>query len=140
MNKILIVTHSTLAEGFYNSTKFLSGMTDNLTFINAYVDQSDWTIKAKQFLSDNCKEKNDVVVMTDIFGGSVNQKITLMLSDYDFTLLTGVNLPLVLSVALETQPLTKNKCVQLVKEAKEALQVVEQPEIKKDENNDDFLE
>lgn len=140
MNKIFIVTHSTLAEGFYNSTKFLSGMVDNLTFINAYIDTSDWTIEAKKFLAENCTGENNVVVMTDIFGGSVNQKLTLMLENYDFTLITGVNLPLVLSMALESQALTKDKCRQLVSEAEKALQIVDKPETTEDDSTDDFLE
>lgn len=140
MNKILIVTHSTLAEGFFNSTKFLSGMTDNLTFINAYVDQSDWTKKARQFLKQNCKPDNYVVVLTDIYGGSVNQKMTLMLNDYNFTLITGINLALVLSLALEPNKLTTERCQQLAQEASGALKIVERPKkTSKNIDDDDFL-
>ena len=139
MNKVLIVTHSILAEGFYKSIDFLSGMTDNLSFIDAYVDDSDWTKKAKKFLEDNCTSENNVVVLTDLFGGSVNQKMTLMLNDYKFTLITGVNLPLALSLALQTEPLTKDKCQQLISEARQQLKIVENQTTTSDESNDDFL-
>lgn len=138
MNKFLIITHSTLAEGFYNSTKFLSGLTDNVKFINAYVDESDWTKEAKQFLSKE-NYKNSVVVMTDIFGGSVNQKMTLLLKKFNFILITGVNLPLVLSLVLETEPLTKEKCSKIVTEARKQLQVVKAVRPEKDEQDDVFL-
>lgn len=139
MNKVLIVTHSILAEGFYKSIDFLSGMTANLSFIDAYVDDSDWTKKAKKFLEDNCTSENNVVVLTDLFGGSVNQKMTLMLNDYKFTLITGVNLPLALSLALQTEPLTKDKCQQLISEARQQLKIVENQTTTSDESNDDFL-
>lgn len=139
MNKILLVTHSTLAEGFFNSTKFLSGMTENVEYVNAYIDDSDWTVKVKDYLAKQ-KDDDHVVVLTDIYGGSVNQKMTLMLNDYNFTLITGVNLPLVLSLALEANPLTKEKCQSLVKEAKDQLKIVEPvKQDNGDENEDDFL-
>lgn len=138
MNKFLIITHSTLAEGLYNSTKFLSGLTKNVKFINAYVDNNDWTKEAESFLSAE-KENNFLVVMTDIYGGSVNQKMTLMLEKYSFTLITGVNLPLVLSLVLESQPLTKEKCADLISEARNQLKMVEQVEPESAENDNDFL-
>lgn len=138
MNNILIVTHSTLAEGFYNSTKFLSGKTDDLTFINAYVDDSDWTKKVEKWLS-NQNEVSNAVVMTDLYGGSVNQKMTLLLKEYHFTLITGINLPIVLSMVLEPGELTSTRIIELVKEAKSSLQIVKEPEKAETSNDDDFL-
>lgn len=139
MNKILIVTHSTLAKGFFESTKFLSGMTDNVNYINAYVDDSDWTIKAKTFLSKQ-KGFDNVIVLTDILGGSVNQKMSLMLRDYRFTLITGVNLPLILSLALEMAPLTEEKCQILVNEARDQLKIIKTVKGNSNASDEDFLD
>ena len=138
MNSFLIITHSTLAEGFYNSTKFLSGLTTNVKFIDAYVDESDWTKEAVEIISSQDKDK-ELIVLTDIYGGSVNQKMTLMLAKYHFILITGVNLPLVLSLVLETQPLTKEKCENLVEEARRQLQIIEPIKSDSNETDSDFL-
>lgn len=138
MNSFLIITHSTLAEGFYNSTKFLSGLTTNVKFIDAYVDESDWTKEAVEIISSQDKDK-ELIVLTDIYGGSVNQKMTLMLAKYHFILITGVNLPLVLSLVLETQPLTKEKCKNLVEEARKQLQIIEPIKSDSNETDSDFL-
>ena len=138
MNSFLIITHSTLAEGFYNSTKFLSGLTTNVKFIDAYVDESDWTKEAEKIISKQDEDKQ-LIVLTDIYGGSVNQKMTLMLAKYHFILITGVNLPLVLSLVLETQPLTKEKCENLVEEARRQLQIIEPIKSDSNETDSDFL-
>lgn len=138
MNSFLIITHSTLAEGFYNSTKFLSGLTTNVKFIDAYIDESDWTKEAEEIISSQDKDK-ELIVLTDIYGGSVNQKMTLMLAKYHFILITGVNLPLVLSLVLETQPLTKEKCKNLVEEARKQLQIIEPIKSDSNETDSDFL-
>lgn len=138
MNKFLIITHSTLAEGFYNSTKFLSGLSNNIKFINAYVDNNDWTIEAKHFLSRLDKNEH-LVVLTDIFGGSVNQKMALMLDQYSFVLITGVNLPLVLSLVLENKPLTKERCENLISEARTQLKIVSKVKANNDNEEADFL-
>ena len=138
MNSFLIITHSTLAEGFYNSTKFLSGLTTNVKFIDAYVDESDWTKEAEEIISNQDKEKQ-LIVLTDIYGGSVNQKMTLMLTKYHFMLITGVNLPLVLSIVLDTQPLTKEQCSNLVEEARKQLQIIEPIKTNSNDTDSDFL-
>ena len=138
MNSFLIITHSTLTEGFYNSTKFLSGLTTNVKFIDAYVGESDWTKEAVEIISSQDKDK-ELIVLTDIYGGSVNQKMTLMLAKYHFILITGVNLPLVLSLVLETQPLTKEKCKNLVEEARKQLQIIEPIKSDSNETDSDFL-
>lgn len=139
MNKFLLVTHSSLAEGFYKSTDFLSGQVKNMTFINAYVDDSDWTQKAEEWIKSQ-KQDTNIIVLTDLFGGSVNQKMTLLMNQYHFTLITGINLPLVLSLALESNELSNDRIKKLVSEAQQSLEIVEEPKIEEDTNEDEFLD
>lgn len=41
MNRLLIVTHSTLAQGLYETLSFFMGKLDNVEYINAYVENND---------------------------------------------------------------------------------------------------
>lgn len=138
MNEFLLVTHSSLAEGFYKSTDFLSGQVQNMTFINAYVDDSDWTKKAEEWIKSQ-KQDTNIIVLTDLFGGSVNQKMTLLMNKYHFILITGINLPLVLSLALESNELSNDRIRELVLEAQQSLKIVKEPKIEEGINDDEFL-
>ena len=42
MRKILVATHGHYADGIRSSISILTGMQDNITFINAYVDDTDF--------------------------------------------------------------------------------------------------
>ncbi|MDF7638083.1 PTS fructose transporter subunit IIA [Lactobacillus sp. ESL0791] len=138
MTKILIATHSTMAQGIVNSCKFLVGNVKDIRYIDAYVDDSDWTKEVDEFFSD-FDNKESYVVFTDIYGGSVNQKITQYKAKYDFLLVTGVNLPIVLQCVLSTNPITKDRILKMIDEAKNSLSLVELQE-SSENNEEDFLE
>ena len=46
MRKILVATHGHYADGIRSSISILTGMQDNITFINAYVDDTDFIKRA----------------------------------------------------------------------------------------------
>lgn len=137
MNDFLIATHSTLAQGLLNSATLLIGKQSHLQVINAYVDESDWTQQLDEYFS-HYTDDTQHVVFTDIFGGSVNQKVVQYKERYDFVLVTGINLPVLLEALLATEPLTAEKMQDIIDRGRDALQVVELEHA--DENDDDFLD
>ncbi|MEK0152932.1 hypothetical protein WMB10_08585 [Tetragenococcus halophilus] len=46
MRKILIATHSTFASGSLNSITFLIGNRQEISIIDAYIDETDYTKKS----------------------------------------------------------------------------------------------
>lgn len=124
MNHIIVITHSNLAEGFRNSVDFLTGKGNSIYFINAYQGNENWLNKAEKYLK-KVKSDDVKIVLTDIYGGSVNQKMAILKSEYDFILIAGTNLPLVLALVLEEKELTKDKCKELIGEARRQLKLVE---------------
>lgn len=138
MNDFLIVTHSTLARGFVNSATLLIGKQEHLDYIDAYEDESDWTRALDEYLEKRKGTNTPLVVFSDIFGGSVNQKLVQYKQRFDFILVTGTNLAVLLEALLSTEPLTKESVQDIVNRGRDAMMVVEVPE--EDIADDDFLE
>lgn len=105
MKKFLIATHGHLASGFKSSLKLLVGAESKIDFIDAYVDETDVEDGIKAFIKQ--AQGEPCVILTDIVGGSVNQKAMLLASGAaNVFIISGVNLPIVLSLVTNTEPLT----------------------------------
>lgn len=124
MNYIIVITHSNLAEGFKNCVDFLTGKGNAIKFVNAYQDKENWFEKAENYLRFT-EFKGKKIVLTDIYGGSVNQKMASLKSKYNFFLISGINLPLLLALVLEEKEITLKKCKELVVEAQHQIKIVE---------------
>ena len=106
MRKVLVATHGYLADGIKSSVGILTGREDCITCIDAYVDQSDYTPQLRAFI-DSVEEGDEAVIFTDMYGGSVNQKVvTMKPEERGIFLVTGFNLMVVLGVILSDEPLT----------------------------------
>ncbi|MDN6731185.1 MAG: PTS fructose transporter subunit IIA, partial [Atopostipes suicloacalis] len=113
-----------LASGALNSATFLIGNQSDISIIDAYVDETDYTQKIDQFF-EYYNTEDEYVIFTDLFGGSVNQKIFTYKNNFEFFLITGFNLPILLEIILYNQSLTKEAVKQLVENCRKELQVVE---------------
>ncbi|MGM0169115.1 PTS system, mannose-specific IIA component [Enterococcus sp. AZ135] len=131
MRKILIATHGYFADGVMSSLKLLVGEREEITIINAYVDETDVTKQYDTFFN-NLSLDDEVVVFTDLYGGSVNQQLFNYTEPHKAILITGFNLPILLEVLLTPERITKEKAYQLVENCRNELKVVE-PENKEEE-------
>ena len=97
MNYILIATHSELAEGMYKSIKFFNSDNQTVDFLNCYVKSND----VKEELEDRIRNNlnKNIVICTDIAYGSVNQIAHDLQKIYEFHLISGINLSVVLELA-----------------------------------------
>ncbi|CAJ1179974.1 hypothetical protein CPR19092_LGOLGGFK_00410 [Companilactobacillus paralimentarius] len=137
MNKILIASHGHLASGVQSSLEILTGMGNKVTVIDAYVDDHDYVPDIKKFIDG--LDGQTGIIFTDLFGGSVNQKVMLEVADHENVfVITGTNLPIVLSVVLENEAITKTKLEELI--AASQVQLVEEPKDDTDLSDDSFLE
>ena len=74
MKKLLIATHGQLADGYRSSLSILTGMQDAVEYIDAYVDESDYTPGLQTFI-ESIGPDDTGIIFTDIYGGSVFQKV-----------------------------------------------------------------
>ena len=103
MYQFIIATHGLFAEGIKNSIEIILGKFENLSNLSCYTDSN---FNLKKEIDEILKKYNnkEVIVITDIFGGSVNnlfmEEIPL---NKNIHLITGLNLPLVLNLLGEQE-------------------------------------
>lgn len=138
MKKILIATHGTLASGAKSTIELLVGNMADITCINAYVEGGEDVPESITRFFDSVKPEEVVFVFTDILGGSVNQKITAYASKLNVFIIAGFNLPVILTVLMETEKVTKERLKEIIEESRSKMNLVE-VDIN-NENDEDFLE
>ena len=127
MKKVLVASHGHLASGIRSSIEILTGMADMVEAVDCYVDDSDFTPRIQAFI-DSVGPEDEAIIFTDIYGGSVFQKVVLMEPEKrGIVHVTGMNLGLVIEALLGVEPVTADSIKQIVELARATMQVVEPP-------------
>ena len=95
MRQYIFASHAHFATGIKESTELLSGARDNVHDLSMFVDgRTDVAEEAAKLLA-TFDPADDVIVCTDLFGGSVNNEFTKIVQTRPNThLVTNMNLPL----------------------------------------------
>ena len=110
MRKIVVASHSLLAQGFKDTLEFLTGKSDAVNAVCAYVNDNGEGLDAAV---------EAALSGTDALGGSVNQRFSRFASDR-IHVIAGVNLPLAMTVVL-ARPDEKLDFDALVNEARQQI-------------------
>ena len=128
--KILVIGHGRFAEGVKSAAQIIVGDLSEVTFMNTYVDDIDFHVELDKYFSNN----TNILVLTDLFGGSVNQAIMQYITKENIEIITGVNIPLVLEILLSITG--KNLDIrEIVSNAKEQIMFVN--DVLENSNNDE---
>ena len=75
MNKILVCSHGSLAKGLLSSLQIIMGNLNNIDALSFYENQEgvEDLKKLEKYLEEN--KENDLIVLSDLYGGSVNQEV-----------------------------------------------------------------
>lgn len=118
-----------MAKGLKQTVELIMGKQSNLHAIAAYDDEQE-SLK-KQIVDQITSNSNEkYLFLTDIIGGSVNTTIAQMIDDKEnMFLVTGMNLPLVLTVLTAkmdncSSDQVANKLEEFCEEARKELKVV----------------
>ena len=99
MRQFIIASHAHFAAGINESVSLLSGERDNVRTLSMYVDGNNDLAAAAAKMLDATPEGDDLVVCTDLFGGSVNNEFTSIVQRRPNTyLVTNMNLPLLIQL------------------------------------------
>ena len=122
MRHYILASHHKLAYGLKDTLVFLTNMGEKLQDISAYIDNETSIDEQIKNAFSKIGENDEVIIMTDLVGGSVNQKFYPFMNNH-IHLISGVNLPLALSLLLipEDTKITKEKIQALIKEAQEQI-------------------
>ena len=97
--RVVLVSHDDLAKGVFGAATMICGAVEGLSFFGLEPDGSVVELgeKVRQLALDVAPEQ--VIVIADLFGGSVCNQCLQVLSDVpNATVIAGLSLPLLLSV------------------------------------------
>ncbi len=100
MRKIIFASHHRFADGLKDTFDYIAPNVADVTAISAYVDNVPVAEAIKKALTGLDLSKDEVLVFTDLLGGSVNQAFTKYVSNPHFHVISGMNLPVVMSIIL----------------------------------------
>ena len=115
--KILVIGHGRFAEGIKGVANIIVGDLSEVTFMNTYVDDIDFHVELDNYFSEN----KNVLVLTDLFGGSVNQAIIQSITKVNIDVITGINIPLILEILISNTTGNNLDFRQIISSAKEQI-------------------
>lgn len=99
MRQFIIASHAHFATGIKESTELLTGSRDNVHDLSMYVDGRDDVAAEAAKVIDAISPDDDLVICTDLLGGSVNNEFTKIVQGRPNTyLVTNMNLPLLIQL------------------------------------------
>lgn len=123
MKQILIATHGKMASGIRYTLELVAGRMDNVTTMDAYVTPDDDV--EKQFREYFELHKQDrIYAFTDLQGGSVNQKLVPYADLPNVTLITGMNFPILLQVALAGEDISDEELQAYIDSSRAELKLI----------------
>ncbi|KOF55795.1 PTS fructose transporter subunit IIA [Clostridium sp. DMHC 10] len=122
MTYIILASHGGLAKGMKDTLSMIIGDVSMIEAFSSYRDEHT-TIKSE--VEKTIKEKynqNNIFILTDIFGGSVNTAMISLLEDYPkLHILSGMNLSLVISLTTQTDEISEESLKQIIYESKQSI-------------------
>lgn len=123
MRRFIVATHAYMSKGIVSSLELIMGPQENLKYFCAYVE------KDKPFQTELENELNsyaaddEVVIFTDLFGGSVNNEVIQIASKRNnIHVVTGTNLILLISIVLAPEDIPVVDVIKMnVNEAKNGI-------------------
>ncbi|MGV3466353.1 MAG: PTS sugar transporter subunit IIA [Heyndrickxia sp.] len=105
MKHYLIATHGELSKAFIETVELIAGETTNVSYFRmTKLKSGDMAKEELRYMLTNKKEEEHFIVLTDVFGGSVSNICTELLMELNnFDVVTGVNLPMMLSMILTSE-------------------------------------
>lgn len=119
MRHVVIASHYGLAAGLKSTLEGIAGQNHDIREVCAFVDETSLEEKLARAFS-GIEESDEVLVLTDILQGSVNQLVVCS-APKGSIVVTGVNLPVALELVLHTGPLTPDAVRRAVTQAREQL-------------------
>ena len=119
MLKLFISSHGHLASGIKSSLDILLGNSDNVVAFDAYVNQDNLADQLNKFY-ETVNDHDEVILLSDLYGGSVNNEMMLHLNRANTRLVTGVNLALVFELACK-QSVTDEQLKEIIEQSRTVL-------------------
>lgn len=127
MAKIFLSTHGRMASGMRSSVEILTGSSEAMEIYDAYVDDAEMSLQeaVENFLR-TAEEEETKLLISDMYGGSVNQVLVQYASVKNVYVITGITLSLLLELLVRcNENFTKQELEAMIAEAREMTRLVE---------------
>lgn len=121
MRQYILASHGLFSKGILDSIKMIVGDKKNVSVIAAYTEENSDIKNQISSLINSISPEDEIVVCTDVFGGSINNEFMNYLHKKNFHLITGINLPLLINLFLNEEEEIYKVIKESVEQAKEAL-------------------
>jgi len=114
---IIVVAHGRLAEALAETAEMIVGRTE--AFKACSFCQGSDVDKLRRMLKTSIKEVNseeDVIILTDMFGGTPSNISLSFLEHNEVEVITGVNLPMVITALTKREGKNMKELAQILKE------------------------
>ena len=137
MRRFIFASHHKLAYGLKDTVNFLTNSTKDIYDINAYLDNGENIDEIVPQLFQSFDPEDEVIVLTDMMGGSVYQKFYPYMND-KVHVLCGMNLPMALSFILASEdiPFTSDSIQSILNDCKNQMVYVNNFSVQVDEDDE----
>lgn len=123
MNQIVLASHGGLADGARDTLDMIIGDISNVHTISLARDDKDQIEDRALKLIDSFDPADAVYILTDMLGSSVsNQMVALHIKRPWVTVISGMNLPLILEIALADGPLSEGALAVVIEQSRTGIQ------------------
>lgn len=135
MNQIILASHGELALGALDTVHMIVGEAPNVHAVTLGRDDMQPITAEVERLMASFAADDAVYVLTDMLGSSVNNSmVELMAQDKDITVISGMNMPLILTLVMSDVPLAESDVRGLIAEGRRGIVDCAHPEEEVDVN------
>lgn len=122
MISILIVSHGNFGKELLKSSEMIIGKIQNVECISFNLGDKFTDLCKKVEESIKKVGNNDLIVFTDMYGGSTFNAVDKMMKSSNFYHISGVNLPLFMDIALNKDSYNMNEIIEkIIKNGKKSI-------------------
>jgi PTS system mannose-specific IIA component len=122
MISILIVSHGSFGNELLKSSEMIIGKIQNVECISFNVGDKYIDLCKKVEESINRVGNNDLIVFTDMYGGSTFNAVDKLMKNNNFYHISGVNLPLFMDIAINKDSYSMDEMIEkIIKNGKKSI-------------------
>ena len=119
MNRIILASHGGMSAGVRDTIGMVLGEMPNLYVVATTRDETETVLTAARRLLDSFDPEDQVFILTDVLGGSVNNDMMTLLPEYPkVQIICGMNLSLVLCLCMAQEPLSPEGIREVISQAR----------------------
>lgn len=98
MRHFILTGHSHISEGIASAIEFVLGI--SISYFNAYVEGEEFYLDKILAEIEKYPKEDEIIIMTDILGGSVNNDMMKFMQSPNIHLICGTNLTLAVQLVM----------------------------------------